>query len=355
MVSYTYRYDFARDLPATLDKIRQLGITDMEFSDLFGHSSERLRSELDSRGMRCSSYGVGYRDLQTQIGTVIDDAEILGASYVRVAWIPHEPPFGRAQAEEALRTFDTVGRRLREHGLRFCYHNHGYEFAALGDGTLFDLMVRQSDPDVVSFELDILWAHFPGQDPADLLDRYPDRFRLMHLKDLRKGVTGDLSGHTAPENDVALGDGQLDLPKILHSARRSDIEHYYIEDESPDFATQVPRSLAYLKTPQVWRSSRWRQPTLRQRHRAHEALQSARQPNQIGRDTRRPTSAESSPSKAARAYSVCRSRSLRRVPVVVSVHPLSLVTVGGSGSCRAVSRSGCSSRRSSPARVESAS
>jgi sugar phosphate isomerase/epimerase len=251
MVSYTYRHDFARDLPATLDKIWQLGITDMEFSDLFGHSPEQLRSELDSREMHCSSYGVGYHDLQTQTGTVIADAEILGASYVRLAWIPHEAPFGRAQAEEAVRTFDTVGRRLREHGLRFCYHNHGYEFAALDDGTFFDLMVQQSDPEAVSFELDILWAHFPGQDPAELLDRYPDRIRLMHLKDLRKGVTGNFSGHTAPENDVALGDGQLDLPKILQSARRSNVQHYYIEDESPDFATQVPRSLAYLASLRV--------------------------------------------------------------------------------------------------------
>jgi sugar phosphate isomerase/epimerase len=196
--------------------------------------------------MHCSSYGVGYHDLQTQTSTVIADAETLGASYVRVAWIPHEAPFGRMQAEEAIRTFDTVGRRLREHGLRFCYHNHGYEFAALDGGTLFDLMVQQSDPEAVSFELDILWAHFPGHDPADLLDRYPDRFRLMHLKDLRQGVAGDLSGQTAPENDVALGDGQLDLRRILHSARRSSIEHYYIEDESPDHLTQVPRSLAYL-------------------------------------------------------------------------------------------------------------
>jgi sugar phosphate isomerase/epimerase len=251
MVSYTYRHDFARDLPATLDEIRQLGITDMEFSDLFGHSPGQLRSELDAREMHCSSYGVGYHELQTRIGTVIANAEILGASYVRLAWIPHETPFGRTQAEDGVRTFDRVGRRLREHGLRFCYHNHGYEFAALDDGTCFDLMVQQSDPDAVSFELDILWAHFPGQDPAELLDRYPDRIRLLHLKDLRKGVTGDLSGHTAPENDVALGDGQLDLPKILQSARRANVQHYYLEDESPDFATQVPRSLAYLASLQI--------------------------------------------------------------------------------------------------------
>jgi sugar phosphate isomerase/epimerase len=176
---------------------------------------------------------------------VIGDASMLGASFVRVAWVPHQAPFGLVQAEEAALTFNSAGQVLRDRGLTFCYHNHGYEFTPHDSGTLFDLIVQRTNPDAVSFELDVLWAHFPGQDPAELLDRYPERFRLMHLKDLRRGIVGDLTGHTAPENDVALGEGQLDLPRILRSAQNTRIEHYYIEDESPDFARQVPRSLAY--------------------------------------------------------------------------------------------------------------
>ncbi len=246
MVSYNYRTDFAQDLSSTLDRIRRLGITDMEFSSTFGHPVERLRRELGERGMHCSSYGVSYVDLEARTEEVIADAVVLGAAFVRVAWIPHEAPFGLTHAEAAVSTFDRAGRLLRDHGLTFCYHNHGYEFVPHGEGTLFDVMVQRSDPDAVAFELDILWAHFPGQDPAELLERYPDRFRLMHLKDLRAGVVGDLSGQTPPENDVALGDGQLDLPRILRAAGRTRVDHYYLEDESPSFALQVPRSLAYL-------------------------------------------------------------------------------------------------------------
>jgi sugar phosphate isomerase/epimerase len=74
MVSYTYRNDFAKDLGTTLDEIRQLGITDMEFSSTFGHPAERIRQELDDRGMQCSSYGVGYVDLQNSLRKVIADA-----------------------------------------------------------------------------------------------------------------------------------------------------------------------------------------------------------------------------------------------------------------------------------------
>ena len=69
----------------------------------------------------------------------------------------------------------------------------------------------------------------------------------MHMKDLRKGVEGNLSGGTPVTNDVALGTGQLDIPAILKAAKKSAIEHYYIEDESPSYATQVPQTMAYLK------------------------------------------------------------------------------------------------------------
>ncbi|GAB3914196.1 sugar phosphate isomerase [Microlunatus endophyticus] len=247
MVSFTYRREFDEDVAGTLDHIRSLGVTDIEFSNLFGRTAAEIRTLLDERGMSCSSYGVGYADLQDSTDAVAAAAKTLGARFVRVAWIPHESPFDHQQALDAAATFNRIGSRLRsEHDLTFCYHNHGYEFVPHNDGTLFDLIMQSTEPAVVGFELDVLWTFFPGQDPAQLLRRYPDRFRLMHLKDLRCGVVGDLSGSTAPENDVALGDGQLDLPDILRAARESSIEHYYIEDESPSTADQVPRSLAYL-------------------------------------------------------------------------------------------------------------
>ena len=91
-------------------------------------------------------------------------------------------------------------------------------------------------------------AAFGKQDPAALIKKYPTRFKLMHMKDLRKGIVGNLSGGTAVENDVALGTGQIDIPAILKAARKSKIEHYYIEDESPSYATQVPLTIAYLKS-----------------------------------------------------------------------------------------------------------
>jgi len=249
LVSYTHRKSFAKDVAATLDTIQALGFTDMEFSSLFGQEPAALRKLLDERNIICSSYGVGYDDLINKTAEVARNAKALGATYVRVAWFPHEAPFTIEHAKKLVYDFNQVGKILKEeHGLIFCYHNHGYEFRPYQKGTFFDYIVQNTNPDYVSFELDILWAFHPGQDPAHLLNKYGKRFKLMHLKDLRKGVKGDFSGGTPIENDVALGTGQIDLPAVLKAAAKAQVKHYYIEDESDWKSIQVPQSLNYIKT-----------------------------------------------------------------------------------------------------------
>ncbi len=248
VVSFTFRTQFAEDVPGTLDMIKDMGITNIEFSNLFGKTADEMWALLDERGMVCTSYGVGYKRIAEDIEAVAREARILGARYVRVATIPFErPEFRIEDAQRAVEDFNRAGRYLDEHGLHFCYHNHGFEFWPWkNDLTLFDFIVQNTDPRYVSFEIDLLWTVHPGQDPVELLERYPDRFRLMHLKDLRKGVTGDLSGSTSRENDVVLGTGQVDFPAVLRAARKTNIEYYYIEDESPDVVERVPQSLEYI-------------------------------------------------------------------------------------------------------------
>jgi sugar phosphate isomerase/epimerase len=107
--------------------------------------------------------------------------------------------------------------------------------------------MAKTNPQDVSYELDILWAYYGGANPAALLEKYGGRFQLLHLKDLRQGVVGNLTGKGEMDNDVALGGGQLDLPAILIAARKAGVQHYYIEDESTHTDTQVPQSIAYLK------------------------------------------------------------------------------------------------------------
>ncbi|MFM1820301.1 MAG: hypothetical protein RLZZ402_660 [Bacteroidota bacterium] len=248
VVSFTFRNDFSKDVPGTLDFIKEMGIQNIEFSNLFGKTAAEMRALLDARGMICTSYGVYYDVLINKTDAVIRDAKTLGAEFVRVGMIPHKGEFTVQQADAAVKDFNRVGQKLKENGIEFSYHNHGYDFTPYENGTLYDYLIQNTNPAYVSFELDILWVHQFGQDPVAYLKKYPNRFRLMHVKDLKKGLAVGLDVKTSPENDVPLGSGQIDVKKILKQAKKSSVKYYYLEDENSNARAQVPLSLAYLKT-----------------------------------------------------------------------------------------------------------
>ncbi|CAN5479601.1 hypothetical protein BH11BAC5_BH11BAC5_11620 [soil metagenome] len=249
IVSFTYRNSFQKNMAATLDTIKSLGITNIEFSNLFGKTAAEIKTMLDERGMICTSFGVSYADLVNKTEEVATNAKALGASFVRVAWIkPDKAPVTFDVIKKAVADFNKAGKILKEaYGLTFCYHNHGFEMQPYDKGTYFDYMMANTNPNYVSFELDILWAFHPGADPVQLLKKYGDRFKLMHVKDLRKGIVGDFTGATPVENDVALGSGQINIAAIIRAAKKSAIQYYYIEDESKEVNLQVPVSVAFLK------------------------------------------------------------------------------------------------------------
>lgn len=246
--AYTYRNSFPHGVAATLDTIQALGITELEGGPPKGMTAEEFKKLADDRNIRIPSTGADYKTLVENPEEVIRTAKVLGASYVMVAWIPHEGSFKLEDAQKAAKDFNKAGKLLRENGLTFCYHVHGYEFSPYKDGTLFDYIAENTNPEDVSFEMDVLWAYHGGQDPAKLLLKYGERWKLMHVKDLKKGVKGDFSGSTSTENDVAVGTGQIDIPAVLRAAKKIGIKHYFIEDESSSIRHQVPQTIAYLKS-----------------------------------------------------------------------------------------------------------
>jgi sugar phosphate isomerase/epimerase len=249
VVSYTYRNYFSKDVPGTIDLISQNGFTDIEFSNLFGKTAAQLRALIDAKGIKCSSFGVSYDDFGNKIDTVAQNAKMLGAQYVRISSLPHKGDFTFDDAQKAVELFNRMGKLLKEkYGLTFIYHNHGFEFQPYKDGTLYDYIVQNTNPEYVSFELDILWAFFPGQDPAKLLDKYGSRYKCIHLKNIKKGIPGNLSGGTDSNYETSLGEGAIDVDAVMRAAKRANIQHYYIEDESNNVLVNVPRSIAYLNS-----------------------------------------------------------------------------------------------------------
>ena len=246
--TYTFRRSISTDPVKVLDTIKMLGFTEIEGGSGRMHPSE-FKKLCDERGISIPSTGAGYEDLVNKIDSVVWRAKMLGAKYVMCAWIPHQNnELTFENAKKAVEDFNRAGKILKENGLTFCYHAHGYEFQPYEGGTLLDYMFKNTNPEYVSFQMDIFWIQFGGGDPVALLKKYGNRWKMMHIKDMRKGTNKDLTGLTSVENDVALSTGELDLPAILKEAKRIGIKHYFIEDESSSYATQVPQSIAYLKS-----------------------------------------------------------------------------------------------------------
>ncbi|MGN6639138.1 MAG: sugar phosphate isomerase/epimerase family protein [Mucilaginibacter sp.] len=246
--AYTYRNSFPVSVAATLDTIKTLGITEMEGPNPKNVSPEDFKKMLDERGISMPSIGADYTALIKDPKQFIKTAKLFGAKYIMVAWIPHGNTFTIDDARKAVDDFNRVGKILKENDITLCYHDHGYEFGPYGDGTLFDYIVKYTNPKYVSFEMDMLWTFHGGADPAKLLYKYKGRWKLMHLKDIRKGVANDLTGGTDTRNDVALGTGQINVPEVLKAAKAVGIRHYFIEDESPNHAAQIPVTIAYLRS-----------------------------------------------------------------------------------------------------------
>ena len=245
--SYTFRRSFPIDIVKTLDTIKMMGFTEME-----GGSNrmppEDFKKLCDERGISIPATGADYNFLVKSPDSVAYTAKKLGAKYVMCAWIPHKGAFTIDNAKKAVEDFNAAGKALKDKGITLCYHAHGYEFQPYENETLLDYLIKNTDPKYVSFEMDIFWIQFGGGDPVSLLKKYGDRWKLMHLKDIRKGTVKNLSGGTGPENDVVLGTGEVDIPGILKEAKKIGIKHYFIEDESNLEMVNVPQSILYLKS-----------------------------------------------------------------------------------------------------------
>ena len=245
---YSLRNQLKQDGAKALDVLKALNVKYVEIGieSHYGLTQEQMKQALDERGLIPIAAHAGQGFLLNKTEEAIAAARYFGLKYLGVAWASHQKPLDEAQTLKIAADFNEIGKRLKAAGIQFFYHNHGFEFQPYKDGTLFDLLVQKTDPDLVKFEMDVLWTVFPGQDPVKLLKKYPDRWVLMHLKDLKKDVAGNLSGGTDLTNDVVLGTGQADYPAILKACQEIGIAYYFIEDESPTVLEQLPKSLNYL-------------------------------------------------------------------------------------------------------------
>ncbi len=248
---YSLRADFTKNVEQALDITKQFGFKDVELAGTYNLPPEKFKALLAKNGFNPVSGHFPYARFKTDAHEIAHEAEELGLKFAGCAWADHKTrgKYTIEEAREAVKVFNAAGAELKEHGIQFFYHCHGFEFAPTGNGdeTFMDILIKETNPEHVAFEMDVFWVVHPGHDPVKWLQKYPGRWQLMHVKDMRKGTkTGDFTGGTDVKNDVAIGTGLMDWPAILKAAQKSGVKYYFIEDESPTVKEQIPVSLKYL-------------------------------------------------------------------------------------------------------------
>jgi sugar phosphate isomerase/epimerase len=231
-----------------LQTVHRLGFTHVEGGSTYGMPMQRFLEVMRANKLRTTSMLASYERFRDSSDAIVADAKALGAEYAGIAWYPHQGAFTEADARKAIADFNTFGRKMKDAGLTFVYHTHGYEPVPYGNGTLLDLIIRETDPNLVKFEMDVLWTWLPGGDPVALIRKYPGRFKLMHIKDAKPGVPrGSLTGGLPEDQQASPGEGQVPWAALMKAAEADGFAYYYIEDETPTPLVGVPKTINFLE------------------------------------------------------------------------------------------------------------
>lgn len=222
-------------------------------SGYFGHSYKETREILDRYGLKAPAIHVDLKTLDDNMGQVAEAADVLGHKYVGIAMIPEEMRPDLEGYNKTIETFNRVGASAKKYGLTFFYHNHGYGHKTMDGVVPFDLILKNTDPELVKMELDVFWFAAAGVDSKKILKENPGRFPLLHIKDMSEAKTFNGDGGN-PSEWMSLfpyltdaGDGVLDLPGILKQAKKSGVKHFFLEkDNTPDHIQALKNSFEYL-------------------------------------------------------------------------------------------------------------
>lgn len=235
---YTVREHTARDMPATLRRLAEIGYTAVELAGYGGLSPQDIRVLLDDLGLRASGAHVPLDSWEKDPEAVISDMHALGCAHAAVPIIPPERRDEGAVAGLA-ESFNRWGELSRSEGVTFSYHNHAFEFAPLGETTVWDVLLRQTDPELVHLELDLYWVRYGGVDPETVLRDLGERVSLVHLKDMAEDEQ---------RSDLPVGEGTMPWEGLLQAANAAGVVWYIAEQDNPrDAFEDVQSSLRYLR------------------------------------------------------------------------------------------------------------
>lgn len=236
---YSVRRELARDFEGTLASLASIGYKEVEFAGYFDRRPEDVKAILARHGLRAPSSHATIDTLRKEWAPTLEAANIIGHRYVVIPWIPEESRRTVDDLKRQAAEFDRLGEQAKRAGVRLAYHNHDFEFVPVEGRIPYDLLLAETDPANVVFELDLMWITKGGKDPLHYFTQYPGRFELVHVKDSTGG----------PEyRHVDVGRGTVNFRRILARRRQAGIRHYFVEHDDPADPLAFARaSYSYLK------------------------------------------------------------------------------------------------------------
>jgi sugar phosphate isomerase/epimerase len=235
---YTLKDEVKADFKGTLKKIAEVGYKEFEFAGYHGNDPKDIRSFLDSIGVTAPSAHIQSSDFEASVEKVIDDAKTIGHKFVVVPWMDAKTLDDYKKAAEK---FNKWGEKVKAAGLQFAYHNHAFEFEEKEGQVPYELLLKETDKNLVKFELDLFWVKRAGFDIVSFIDKHPGKFVMWHVKDMDKANQ---------DENTEVGSGKIDWKPIFAKAKTSGMQHFFVEQEGTfklDKFESIKKSFNYLK------------------------------------------------------------------------------------------------------------
>lgn len=234
---YTVRDLMKDDFEGTIAKVAQVGYKEVEFAGYFGRTPHQVREVLDKNGLTAPSTHVQYDELDEKFPKVIEDSKTIGLEYIVCPWIPEELRKSPDIWKKAAEKFNKCGEQTKAAGIDFGYHNHWFEFLPVNGTLPYDQLLADTDPKLVKMELDLCWITVGGSDPVKYFEKYPGRFPLVHVKDIKKlpkvSEAGSQDFGSSLKEITEVGSGIIDWKRIFRHSEQAGIKHYIVEHDNP--------------------------------------------------------------------------------------------------------------------------
>ena len=234
---YTVRDLMAENFEETIESVAALGYKELEFAGYYDRNPEDIRALLERLDVTAPSGHIGIDALRNDLAGVIGTASAMGHAYIVCPYLDaSERTLEHYRAHAAL--FNEVGAACQEAGIQFAYHNHEFEFEAVDGVIPYDLLLAETDPELVQMELDLYWVVYANKEVAECFAQAPGRFPLCHVKDMG-----------SDRSMVPVGEGIIDFAAIFAHQEHAGLQHYFVEHDHPEDSMQsIATSIAHVQS-----------------------------------------------------------------------------------------------------------